>query len=98
MMNIIQIKKMRQLLTILMLTLTLVGVQVVKASPLHDHLSHVAGCVFCHGDANEAGLISPTSTLNTNKFKQAFIPYPSQPLVSHTDFSFHSRAPPLFFI
>jgi len=97
-MNIIQIKKMRQLLSILMLTLTLVGVQVVKASPLHDHLSHVAGCVFCHGDANEAGLISPTSTLNTNKFKQACIPYPSQSLVSHTDFFFHSRAPPLFFI
>ena len=98
MLNIIHIKKMRQLLTILMLTLTLVGVQVMKASPLHDHLSHVAGCVLCHGDANETGLIGSANTLSSITFAQPFIPSGKQPLLSRTHFSFHSRAPPLFFI
>jgi hypothetical protein len=95
--QIIHMNKMRQFLTILMLTMTLVGVQVVKASPLHDHLSHVAGCILCHGDANEPALTDSGAPHTAIKFALTFIPYGNQPLISRTHTSFHSRAPPLFF-
>jgi len=88
--------KMRQLLTILMLTMTLVGVQVVKASPLHDHLSHVAGCILCHGDANEPALTDSVAPYTAIKFAPSFITFGNQPLISRINVSFHSRAPPLF--
>jgi hypothetical protein len=44
----------RKLLTILLISLALCGVQVVQASPLHDHVSHISECSLCHFDGAQA--------------------------------------------
>ena len=44
----------RKLLTVLLISLALSGVQVVQASPLHDHASHFSGCSLCHFDGAQA--------------------------------------------
>jgi len=42
----------RHWLKISLIILVLTGIQVVQASPLHDHLDHVAGCALCHYNGN----------------------------------------------
>jgi len=47
-------RRLRQLLTIFLITFAVCGVQVIQSSPLHDHSSHVVGCALCHFDSGDA--------------------------------------------
>jgi hypothetical protein len=84
----------RKLLTVLLISLALCGVQAVQASALHDHASHVSGCALCHFDGSHAikapvtghnWIHGPVAFGTTAKTQAPFTtPYPS----------FHGRAPP----
>ena len=55
-------KNIRHIFTLCLLTLTLVGVQALQASPLHDHATHVVDCGLCHFNATESAVEeSPTT-------------------------------------
>jgi hypothetical protein len=41
-------QQIRQLLLISLMAFALVGVQLVQASPLHDHTGHTVDCALCH--------------------------------------------------
>lgn len=40
--------QVRQLLLISLMAVALIGVQLVQASPLHEHASHSVDCALCH--------------------------------------------------
>lgn len=85
-------------LAVLLVTLTLISIQLVQASPLHDHLDHVSGCVLCHADSNEDALTPSDNQLAT--FEPAgILVFPLQlSLASQKTSSFQSRAPPSLLI
>jgi hypothetical protein len=86
----------KKLLTVLLISLALCGVQAVQASPLHDHVNHVSSCSLCHFDGAQAlqaegtghGWITTSSIIITRATVQAPLttPYPA----------FHGRAPPSY--
>ena len=56
------IKLSKQKLLVLFLAFTLLGVQLVQNSPLHDHIQHQVDCVLCHFDSYDQGIVTQTFT------------------------------------
>jgi len=87
--------RLQQIFTICLLTLSLLGVQVIQASPLHDHGDHVVGCALCHFDNTETAL--PTTAQPQPRFdnKAIYAVADSHFIVFLPYQSFQSRAPPV---
>jgi hypothetical protein len=51
------IKLSKQKLLVWFLAFTLLGIQVVQSSPIHNHIQHQVGCVLCHFDSHDQGLV-----------------------------------------
>ncbi len=58
------IKFSRQLLTVWLLAITLLGVQVVQHSAIHDHAQNIVDCGLCHIDGHDEGLTAPLTDLS----------------------------------
>ena len=43
-----RLRHLRQFLLIALMAFTLVGVQLVQSSPLHNHAQHTVDCALCH--------------------------------------------------
>ena len=86
--------RFRQLLTVICLVLTLAGAQLVQASPLHDHLSHVAGCALCHYDNSGCGLPIASFQAPTPVPVLVFIAQPVAAITNRIYPAFQGRAPP----
>jgi hypothetical protein len=56
--------RFRQWLLVALMAITLVGVQVVQASPLHDHTQHSVDCALCHLQLNSDGVAELTLTFD----------------------------------
>ena len=85
----------RQLLAVALITLTLAGIQVVQASPLHDHVSHFNGCALCHFSGTEAVIPATPVTLDI-PIGRSHQPVPVITLHdTSSPSSFRSRAPPV---
>ena len=84
----------RQLLTVLLLILTLLGVQVVQASPLHDHSTHVIDCGLCHFSASECAIDDiPVITVSVTQ-SHFSIRKTVDVALDTTGLSYQGRAPP----
>jgi len=87
----------RKIFSVLLITLALCGVQVVQASPLHDHTGHLSGCSLCH--FNGASAIRQDSDVHiwvTGTVTEIFIGTVLAPVAGHYP-AFRGRAPPLHF-
>lgn len=87
----------RHWLTIPLIVLVLTGIQVVQASPIHDHLDHVAGCALCHYNGNShavpvAGQVAPAV-----KSGQVYTDDGYSLITASRPSPFQGRAPPLLF-
>ncbi|MDR0781810.1 MAG: hypothetical protein LBF16_14155 [Pseudomonadales bacterium] len=49
----------RRLLLLLLLSVTLLGVQLVQDSPLHQHTQHTVDCALCHFQLSDDSEHSP---------------------------------------
>lgn len=85
---------MTRTIKIFLLTLLLLGTQVIQASPLHDHGNHVVNCALCHFDNND-------SAVPVNSQPQLDFEPGSRPLANFKAFvstsipaSYQGRAPP----
>ncbi len=47
------VKLSKQIFLVWLLSLTLVSVQLIQFSPIHDHGTDVTNCALCHFDFNE---------------------------------------------
>jgi len=88
----------RQVLLVWLLALSLLGVQLVQQSGLHDHSQDVVDCALCHFDSfdhqlpniverpfHETGISEPVFVHHSAYFSPQYSPY-------------LGRSPPLFFI
>lgn len=48
---------LRQYLLIALMAVTLVGVQLLQASPLHEHTQHSVDCALCHLQLSDDALL-----------------------------------------
>ncbi|HWK55129.1 MAG TPA: hypothetical protein VNR18_12210 [Hyphomicrobiales bacterium] len=85
----------RRLVLLLLMTFTLMGVQLAQNSVLHQHAQHSVDCALCHfqlGDDIDVDVQpQPASTLVWHSpLLPANTPLPLTPRIVH----YHSRAPP----
>lgn len=89
-------KPYRHFYTVVLLILALSGVQVVQASPLHDHSTHVVDCGVCHFSASEATVDdSPVTSISVTP-AQFTIARAIQVTNNRTRLAYQGRAPPSF--
>jgi len=87
---------LRTFIRISLITLALVGVQVIQASPLHDHSDHVVDCGLCHFSFSEIAVDdSPASTL-TNIPRHYAVPDAVRVASEPVRLAYQGRAPPRF--
>jgi hypothetical protein len=91
---LIRYQQLRHALLIALMAFTLLGVQLVQASPLHDHTLHSVDCALCHLQFSDDSLAQPTLSV---AFIAHNIPY-AQYLREYHSFSnpspYQGRAPP----
>lgn len=87
----------RHWLAIPLIILVLTGIQVVQASPLHDHLDHVAGCMLCHYNGNSHAIPVTGQLAPVVKAHQAYRETAYHLVQAGNPSPFHGRAPPVAF-
>ncbi|MDT8398446.1 MAG: hypothetical protein RQ899_07520 [Pseudomonadales bacterium] len=87
----------KQFFLILLLTLTVSGMQLIKDSPLHDHTHHVVDCAICHLSANDDATVSNDALLPQSNLVAVFHAYSGLTARSIHTAVYQSRAPPLSF-
>jgi hypothetical protein len=50
-------QQLRHFLLIALMAFTLVGVQLIQSSPLHDHTQHTIDCALCHLQLSDDTLV-----------------------------------------
>ena len=87
-----------QFLHIILMVLTLGAVQVVQASPLHDHSRDTVGCALCHmpviDDPGAQSLPIPIFTQQCSAINAQSVPATQ----SGNPSPYQGRAPPLAFL
>jgi hypothetical protein len=89
-------KRLQRTISTLLVILALTGIQVVQASPLHDHLDQVADCLLCHYDNNSHSLpesmpVAPAYIAHLPPEDSYSLRIPASGITA-----FNSRAPPLY--
>lgn len=85
---------MRHLLLIALILFTLTGVQLVQASPLHNHAQHSVDCGLCHLQLGDG---IPVRTLSGVQQGPLAAPAPMLPVAAYLSASpspYQGRAPP----
>ncbi len=86
---------LRTFIKISLITLALIGVQVIQASPLHDHSNHVVDCGLCHFSSTEIAIEdSPVVTPSTTP-RYFSVPRTINITAKSIRLSYQGRAPPL---
>jgi hypothetical protein len=86
---------LRTFIKISLITLALIGVQVIQASPLHDHSDHVVDCGLCHFSSTEITFDdSPVITPSINP-RNIAVPRTETVVSESARLSYQGRAPPL---
>ncbi|MBT6042362.1 MAG: hypothetical protein HOH14_02580 [Gammaproteobacteria bacterium] len=86
--------RLQQIFTICLITLSLLGVQVIQASPLHDHGDHVVDCALCHFDNTEDALLTTAQPQPRFDSNAIYSVADNNFIVLLPHHSFQSRAPP----
>jgi hypothetical protein len=91
------IKLSKQKLLVWFLAFTLLGVQAVQNSPIHDHIEHQIDCVLCHFDSHDQGIVTQTSTKPFEAKLIYFSVFAEQGYFSSHYPSYQGRSPPHFY-
>lgn len=90
-------QQVRQLLLISLMACALIGVQLVQASPLHQHASHTVDCALCHLQLSDDALFehrtSAAPAASGARYNQLIAEFYS----FRNPSPYQGRAPPLFF-
>ncbi len=89
--------QLRKILLIALMAFTLVGVQLVQSSPLHDHTQHTVDCALCHLQLSDDTLVRHQFMV---PFKAASTPVSTtlpQFYLSSSPSPYQGRAPPRLF-
>ncbi len=88
-------RQLRHFLLIALIAFTLVGVQLVQFSPLHDHPRDTFDCALCHLQFGDNALIQHHLTVQfSSTAAQVAVPVPKFHVTS-TPSPYQGRAPPL---
>jgi hypothetical protein len=90
-------QQLRHYLLIALMAFTLVGVQLMQASPVHDHVQHSVDCALCHLHFGDDTLVRHTLTV---PFRAATAPVAialSPFYASSSPSPYQGRAPPRLF-
>ena len=88
-------QQLRQILLIALMAFTLLGVQLIQSSPLHNHTVHTVDCALCHLQLSDDTLVRYQSEV---PYKAASAPVVAAAPVVYLSASpspFQGRAPPL---
>jgi len=84
----------RRLILLSLMTLTLLGVQLIQDSVLHHHTQHTVDCALCHFQlSDDSEFAAPPLLTGYSRFFTS--PAASaQPFISHHISPYQGRAPP----
>lgn len=91
-------KLSRKLLLVWVMALSLLGVQLIQHSALHDHSQHVVDCALCHFDSHDHVLpvLSEINLAEPGIAEQIHTPQTHYLSKNHTPYQ--GRSPPHFLI
>tara|TARA_R100001163_G_C5060226_1_gene197002 strand:+ start:1662 stop:1943 length:282 start_codon:yes stop_codon:yes gene_type:complete len=87
-----------KLLVVWLLSLSLLGVQLVQHSALHDHTQHVVDCALCHFDNHGHALPLANIAPDFGKTDTEKVSYQQSFTLSLQYNPYQGRSPPTFFI
>ncbi|MDR2212953.1 MAG: hypothetical protein LBE21_04935 [Pseudomonadales bacterium] len=85
---------LRHLLLLLLLSFTLIGVQLVQDSPLHVHAQHTVDCALCHFQLSDDTEYTPQFQLCAAPDCPRLIAASVAAIIDFTPLPYQSRAPP----
>lgn len=88
------IKLSQQKLLVWFLAFTLLGVQAVQNSPIHDHVQHQVDCALCHFDSHDQAIVAQTFVKPFEAKIIYFIEFAEQGYFSSLYPSYQGRSPP----
>ncbi len=88
------IKLSKQTFLVWFLAFTLLGVQAVQSSPIHDHIQHQVDCVLCHFDSHDQGLVVQVFEKPFDLNIVLFSVFSQQDYFSSYYHSYQGRSPP----
>jgi len=94
MMKNVPLSKCRRLLLLVLLSFTLLGVQLVQNSPLHNHLQHTVDCALCHFQLSDDTEHSPQVQLAFEEGHHYEVPAATRAAFDHDPSPYQGRAPP----
>lgn len=90
-------QQVRQLLLISLMACALIGVQLVQASPLHEHTSHSVDCALCHLQLSDDALFQHASSFAVAASGTRYNQLVAEFYSFRNPSPYQGRAPPLFF-
>ena len=90
-------RQLRRFLLIALMAFTLVGVQLVQASPLHDHTQEAIDCALCHLQLSDDALVQHQLTLPSSAAAAQVGPALRQFYAVTSPSPYQGRAPPRLF-
>lgn len=88
----------KQYCLIALMALTLLGIQAVQESPLHDHSQHEVDCAVCHFSMSDDSVVSSSKHFVFTATRSVYHATVKQFNASHTYSLYESRAPPHLFL
>lgn len=92
---LIPYQHLRHALLIALMAFTLLGVQLVQASPLHDHAKHSVDCALCHLQFSDDALVQPTLSVAFIAHSMPYAQYLREFYSFASPSPYQGRAPPL---
>ena len=90
--------KFTRLLLLGLLTFTLIGTQVLQASPLHHHAQHSVDCALCHLHLSDDAIIQQRNIITRLGQVAVDVLPPSTFYNFLSPSPYQGRAPPLYFL
>ena len=91
------IKLSKQKLLVWFLAFTLLGIQVVQSSPIHDHIQHQVDCVLCHFDTHDQASLAQADVSFFQRQGILLTRYVKLDYYSFHYPSYQGRSPPNFY-
>jgi hypothetical protein len=85
----------KQLLLVCLLSLTVLSVQLIQHSPLHDHSLDVMDCAVCQLDFNENGALVQNVNFTFEASTSVYIVFENLFIASSVYHPYQGRSPPV---
>lgn len=85
---------MRRILLIALMAFTLIGVQLVQSSPLHDHTQHSVDCALCHLHFGDDALVQRNMSVAVIAHSVPYAQYLREFYSFNNPSPYQGRAPP----